>query len=59
MDGSDHVLAADGAFIHPLATLGAGDHVTTFQQDAVNGRVHADLTNVLLHTRSSASTGHL
>lgn len=50
MDGSDDVLAADGTLAHPLTTLGAGDHVTTLQQDAVDGRVHADLTQVLLQT---------
>lgn len=48
MHGSDHVLPADGALVHALAALGAGDHVATLQQNAVNGRVHADLTQVLL-----------
>lgn len=50
VDSSDDVLAADGTLVHPLSTLGAGDHVTTLQQDAVDGRVHADLTEVLLRT---------
>lgn len=49
MDGPNNVLAAHRTLAHPLAALGAGDHVTTFQQDTVNGRVHADLTQVLLH----------
>lgn len=48
MHGSDHVLPADGALVHALAALGAGDHVAALQQNAVNGRVHADLTQVLL-----------
>ena len=55
VDGSDDVLAADGALAHPLPTLGAGDHVTTFQQDAVDGRVHADLAQVLLQTCAAAA----
>lgn len=48
MHGSDHVLPADGALVHALAALGAGDHVAALQQNAVNGRVHADPTQVLL-----------
>lgn len=55
VDGSDDVLAADGTLAHPLAALGAGDHVTTLQQDAVDGRVHTDLTEVLLHTCRTAA----
>lgn len=55
VDGSDDVLAADGTLAHPLAALGAGDHVTTLQQDAVDGRVHTDLTEVLLQTRRTAT----
>lgn len=55
VDGSDDVLAADGTLAHPLAALGAGDHVTTLQQDAVDGRVHTDLTKVLLQTRRTAA----
>ena len=38
--GPHHVLPADGALAHALAALGARDHVTTLQQDAVDGRVH-------------------
>lgn len=48
MHGSDHVLPADGALIHALATLRASDHVATFQQNTVDGGVHADPTQVLL-----------
>lgn len=48
MDCPDNVLTADGTLIHPLATLCAGDHVTTLQQDTVDWRVHADFTEVLL-----------
>lgn len=55
VDGSDDVLAADGTLAHPLAALGAGDHVTALQQHAVDGRVHADLTQVLLQTRRTAA----
>lgn len=50
MDGADNVLAADRTLVHPLATFGAGNHVTTLQQDTVDGGVHADLTKVLLHS---------
>lgn len=55
MDGSNDVLAADWTLTHPFSTLGAGDHVTTLQQDAVDGRVHADLTQILLHTCTTAA----
>ena len=48
--GSDHVLRADGTLAHALAALGAGDHVAALQQDAVDGRVHADPAQVLLQT---------
>lgn len=57
VDGSDDVLAADGTLAHPLAALGAGNHVTTLQQDAVDGRVHTDLTEVLLQTSRTAAAG--
>lgn len=55
VDSSDDVLAADGTFAHPLAALGAGDHVTTLQQDAVDRRVHTYLTEVLLQTCRTAT----
>lgn len=48
VDGPDDVLTTHRTFAHPLAALGAGDHVTALQQDAVDGGVHADLTQVLL-----------
>lgn len=48
MYGPDDVLPADGAFVHALATPAAGDHVPTFQQDAVNRGVHANPTQVLI-----------
>ena len=48
MHGSDHVLPADGTLVHALATLGTGDHVAALQQNTVDGRVHADPTQVLL-----------
>ncbi len=46
--GSNHVLPADGTLIHAIPTLAACDHVAALQQNAVNGRVHADLAHVLL-----------
>lgn len=53
VNGAHHILPADGALVHPLATLGAGDHVAALQQDTVNRRVHADLTQVLLLARGT------
>lgn len=44
---SDHVLPTDGTLIHALATLCTGYHVATFQQNTVNGWVHADPTQVI------------
>lgn len=43
-----HVLPADGALTHPLATLCAGDHVTTLQKNTINGGVHADPAEVVI-----------
>ena len=43
-----HVLPTDGALAHAFAALAAGDHVAALQQNTVNGRVHADPTEVLL-----------
>lgn len=48
MHGPYNVLSADGALTHPLAALGAGDHVAALQQDAVNHGVHADPTQVIV-----------
>lgn len=49
MHGSHNVLPADGTLAHPLAALGAGDHVTTLQEDAVDHGVHADPAQVVIH----------
>lgn len=46
--GSDNVLAADGTFAHALATLGASDHVATFQQHAIYDGIHADPAEVVV-----------
>lgn len=46
--GPHDVLSADGALAHPLAALGAGDHVAALQQDAVDDGVHADPTQVVV-----------
>lgn len=48
MHGPHDVLAADGALAHPLATLGAGDHVAALQQHAVDHGVHADPAQVVI-----------
>lgn len=54
MDGSDDELAADGTLAHPLAALGARNHVAALQQHAVDGRVHADATQVAVRARRGA-----
>lgn len=46
--GAHHVLSTDGTLAHAFAALATRHHVATFQQYAVDGRVHADLTQVLL-----------
>lgn len=51
MHGPDHKLPADGTFVHPLATLGAGHHVAALQEDAVDHRVHADPAEVVVMDR--------
>lgn len=48
MHGSHDVLPADWAFVHPLAALGAGDHVTALQENAVDHSVHADPAEVVV-----------
>lgn len=48
MHGPHHVLPADGTLAHPLPTFGAGDHVTTLQQHAVDDGVHADAAEVFV-----------
>lgn len=54
MHGPHHILPADGTLAHPLSTFGAGDHVTTFQQHAVDDGVHADATKVLVRRQLSS-----
>lgn len=56
-----YILPADGALAHPLPTFGAGYHVTTFQQHAVDEGVHADATQVLIRSQLSFYTicGHM
>lgn len=54
VDGSDDELAADGTLAHPLAALGARNHVAALQQHAVDGRVHADATQVAVRARRGA-----
>lgn len=46
--GPHDVLPADGALAHPLAALGAGDHVAALQQHAVDHGVHADPAQVVI-----------
>ena len=45
---TDHILATNGALIHLLATHHTRDHVATFQENTVNRRVHAYLTEDLI-----------
>lgn len=49
--GPHDVLPADRALVHPLATFGAGDHVTTLQEDTVDHGVHADPAEVVILNR--------
>ena len=42
------LLATNGALIHLLATHHTRDHVATFQENTVNRRVHAYLTEDLI-----------
>lgn len=51
-----YILPADGALAHPLSTFSAGDHVTTFQQHAVDNGVHADATQVFITCQLSSDT---
>ena len=48
MHGPNHVLPADGTLAHPLAALGARDHVTALQQHAVDHGIHADTAQVVV-----------
>lgn len=54
--GPHYVLPADGALAHPLSAFGAGYHVTTFQQHAVDDGVHADATQVFIRRQLSSDT---
>ena len=54
--GPHYVLPADGALAHPLSAFGAGDHVTAFQQHAVDDGVHADATQVFISRQLSFDT---
>lgn len=54
--GSHYILPADGALAHPLPAFGAGYHVTTLQQHAVDDGVHADSTQVLIGGQLSLDT---
>jgi len=54
--GPHYILPADGALAHPLSTFGAGYHVTTFQQHAVDDGVHADATQVIISRQLSFDT---
>lgn len=54
--GSHYILPADGALAHPLPAFGAGHHVTTLQQHAVDDGVHADSTQVLVGGQLSLDT---
>lgn len=49
--GPHDVLPADRALVHPLATLGAGHHVTALQENAVDHSVHADPAQVVVMDR--------
>ena len=42
-DYSDNFPSADGAFFQRFCTFGAGAHVPTFQNDTINGIVHANV----------------
>lgn len=49
--GPHDVLPADRALVHPLAALGAGDHVAALQENAVDRGVHADPAEVVVGGR--------
>lgn len=51
MHGPHDVLPADRALIHPLAALGAGDHVAALQENTVDHGVHADPAQVVVVDR--------
>lgn len=43
-----NILPADRTFIHPLATLGAGHHVPTLKENAVDHGIHTDPAKVVI-----------
>lgn len=49
--GPHDVLPANRALVHPLAALGAGDHVTALQENAVDHSIHADPAEVVVMDR--------
>lgn len=52
--GPHDVLPADRALVHPLAALGAGDHVAALEEHAVDHGVHADPAEVVVVDRQRA-----
>lgn len=48
MHSSHHILPADGALTHALATFGAGDHMPTLEQDTVNDGIHANAAQAVI-----------
>lgn len=46
--GPYHILPANGTLAHAFATLGTGDHVPTFEQDAVDDGIHADTAQAVI-----------
>lgn len=56
VDGADDVLSADRTLAHALPAFCTRDHVTAFQQHAVDHRVHADTTQILIGLQPSAAT---
>lgn len=48
MHSPHNVLPTDRTLIHPLATLGARDHVTALQENTVDNSVHADPAEVVI-----------
>lgn len=51
MHSPHNILPADRALVHPLAALGAGNHVAALQENAVNRGIHADPAKVVIVDR--------
>lgn len=51
MHSPHYILPADWALVHPLAALGAGDHVTALQEHTVDHSVHTDPAEVVIMDR--------